>query len=82
LVALSPLRRIHRIIRSFDIRSDVCHRETLILFTGTLGTLPEVLLGLIKGHFPPAVDTDVLSWTDLLSGFCCVSQFDHQRELW
>jgi hypothetical protein len=82
LVALSPLRRVHRILRSLDVRADVGHRETLVLLTGTLWTLSKVLLGLIEGHFPPAVDTDVLSWTDLLSGFCYVSQFDHQRELW
>jgi hypothetical protein len=81
LVALSPLRRVHRILRSLDVRSDVCHRETLVLFTGAVRTLPEVLLDLVKSHFPPAVDTDILSWTDLLSGFCCVSQFNHQREL-
>jgi len=82
LVALSPLRRVLRILRRLYIRSDVCHGETLILFTGTLGTLPEILFGPVKGHFPPAVDADILPWTDLLSGLCCVSQFDHQREIW
>ena len=81
LVALSPLWRVLRILRRLDVRADVCHGETLILFTGTLGTFPEILFGLVKRHFPPTVDTDILSWTDFLSGLCCVSQFDHQREI-
>jgi len=58
------------------------HRETLVLFTGTLRTLPQVLLGFIECHLPAAVYADVLSRTDFLSGFCLFGQFDHQFQIW
>jgi len=79
LVTLAPLWGVHRIFRGLDIRTDVVHREALILFTGTLGTFPQILLGLIECHLPTAIDAYVLARTDLLSGFCFLGQFNHQR---
>ena len=82
LVALAPLRGIHCVFRRLDIRTDVVHREALVLFTGALRTLPQVLLRLIERHLPAAVDADILAWTDFLSGFCFLGQFDHQTQIW
>ena len=44
LVALAPLWGVHRVFRGFYIRTNVVHREALILFTGALRTLSQVLL--------------------------------------
>jgi len=80
-VALAPLGRVHCIFRGLDVRTDVGHREALILFTGTLGTLPQVLFHLIERHLPAAVDAYILPRTDFLSGFCFLGQFDHQIQI-
>jgi hypothetical protein len=82
LVALAPLWGVHRVFRSLYVRTYVMHRETLILFTGALGTLPQVLFRLIERHLPAAVDADILARTDLLAGFCFLGQFDHQLQIW
>lgn len=82
LVALATFRRVHRIFWSFDIRADVGHRETLVLFTGTLRTFPEVLLCCIEFHLLSAIDADILSGAYFLSGFGFLGQFDHHVQLW
>jgi hypothetical protein len=55
------------ILGGFHIRPDVSHRETLIFLAGTVWTLPEVLLALVKLIFTPAIDADIFSWADFLS---------------
>lgn len=82
LVALTPLGRVYRIFRGLDIRTDVGHREALVLLTGALRTLPQVLLHLVERHLPAAVDAYILPRTDFLSGFCFLGQFDHQTLIW
>jgi hypothetical protein len=82
LVALAPLWGVRRVFRGLDVRTDMMHREALILFTGTLRTLPQVLLRFIERHLPAAVYADVLSRTDFLSGFNLFGQFDHQFQIW
>ena len=59
----------------------MCHREALVLLTGTLRTLPEILFGLIESHLPTAIDADVLTRTDFLSGFCFLCQFNHLTDI-
>lgn len=81
-VTLTPLRGVHRIFWGLYVRTDMVHREALILFTSALRTLPEILLGLVKRHLPAAVDADILAGTDFLSGFCFLGQFDHQIQIW
>jgi len=81
LVAFTTLRRVHRILRSLDVWTDVVHWETLVLFTGALRTFPEVLLRCIEFHLLSTVDADILSGAYLLSGFCYLGQFDHQIQL-
>lgn len=82
LVALATFRWVPRILRSLDVRTDVGHRETLVLFTGALRTFPEVLLSCIEFHFLSTVDADIPSGAYLLSGFCFLGQFNHQIQLW
>jgi hypothetical protein len=55
------------ILRGLHIRPDVGHRETLILFARTVGTLPEILLALVKLVFTTTIEADIFSRADFLS---------------
>lgn len=67
-----------RIFRSFYIRPDMCHRETLVFFTCTVWTFSEILLDCVEFEFTSAIETDILPRTDFLSSFYFFSQFYHQ----
>ena len=83
LEALPAFRRVLGIFRSFDIRPDVCHRETLVLLAGTGRTLAEILLALIQSKLFSAVDTDIFARANFLP--CIVSllfgQMYHQTSI-
>jgi hypothetical protein len=65
LVALATLWWISRILRSFYIRPDVMHRETLVLFTCTGRALAEVLFALVKFIFLSAIKAYIFPRADL-----------------
>ena len=64
---VAPFRRVLCVLRGLHIGPDVSNRETLILLTGTVGTLPEVLLALVKLVFTTAIEADIFSRADFLS---------------
>jgi len=55
------------ICRGLDIRPDVGHRETLVLFAGAGRAFAEVLFALVKGELFSAIDTDVFAGPDFLA---------------
>lgn len=81
LVALAPLGGIYHIIWSLDIWTNMGHRDALILFTGALRALPQILLHIVKRHLPTTIDADVLTRTNFLSNFCFLCQFNHLMDL-
>jgi|GEM_PF-4935668 len=65
LVTLATLWWVLRIFRSFYIRPDVSHRETLVLLTCACRTLAEVLFTLVKFIFLPAIEAYIFPRADL-----------------
>jgi hypothetical protein len=65
LVALATLWWVLCIFRRFYIRPDMMHRETLVLFTCTCGTLAEVLFALVKFIFLSAIKAYIFPRADL-----------------
>ncbi|MBP1929089.1 hypothetical protein J2741_001636 [Methanolinea mesophila] len=78
LKTVSALRRFLRILRRFDIRTDMCHGEALIFCTGAVGALPQVLLGFIQFIFSSAIETDILAGPNFLA---CRHLFGHLNHL-
>jgi hypothetical protein len=68
LVTLSAFGRVPGIRRGLDVRADVSHRETLVLFAGAGRAFPEILFTLIQRQFLSTIDTYVFSRADFLSG--------------
>ena len=66
-VAFSAFWRVLDIIRGLDIRTDVRHREALVLFTGTGRAFPEILFALVESEFLSAIDADIFAGPDFLS---------------
>jgi hypothetical protein len=54
-VALTALWRVLDIFGGLDVRSDMCHREALVLFTGAGRTFSEVLFALVECEFFSAI---------------------------
>ena len=81
LIAFTTFGRVSGILRSLDIRADMCHREALVFFTGAGRTFPEILLTLVQGKFLSAINTHIFSCADFLScGVCLLfSQLIHQN---
>ncbi len=81
LETLTTFRRIFCILRCLDIRPDMGHRETLVLFACTGRTLSEILLTFVKGVFLSTINAHIFSWAHFLS--CGVSflfsQSNHQK---
>jgi len=69
---------MYRIFRGFYIRTNVCHRETLVFFACTVWAFSQVLLDGVEFVFMTAIQADILSRTDLLSSFYFFWQFYHQ----
>jgi hypothetical protein len=67
LETLAAFGRVFCILGSFDVRSDMSHREALVFLAGTGRALAEILLALVKRELLAAVDTHVLSRPDLLA---------------
>jgi hypothetical protein len=67
LIAFTTFGRVSGILRSLDIRADVCHREARVFLTSTGGTFPEILFTLVQGEFLPAINTYIFSRADFLS---------------
>jgi hypothetical protein len=81
LIAFTTFGRVFGILRSLDIRADVCHREALVFFTGAGRTFPEILLTLVQGKFLSAINTHIFSRADFLSRGVRLlfSQLNHQN---
>jgi len=66
-VALTAFWRILCICRCLYVRTDMGHREALVLFAGAGGTFPEVLFALVECEFLATVDAYIFSGSDFLS---------------
>ena len=73
---------MYHIFSGLDIRPDVGHRETLILFTGALRALSEILLNGIELHLSSAVNTDIFARAHFLPGLSLLCQVNHQLGIW
>lgn len=67
LVAFTAFWRVLCILRSLDVRADMCHREALVLFAGAGGTFPEVLFALVECEFLSAINAHIFARADFLS---------------
>jgi hypothetical protein len=66
-VAFAAFWRVFRIFRGLDIRSDMSHREALVLFAGTGRAFAQILFALVKGQLFSAVNTHIFAGADFLS---------------
>jgi len=67
LVAFPAFWRVPGVLRSFNVRADVRHREALVLFAGARRTFPEILLALVQRKFFSTINTHIFARADFLS---------------
>ena len=58
---------MRRVLWCLHVRTNVGHRETLVLLTRAGRTLTEVLLALVELVLPSAIDTDIFARADFFS---------------